>query len=185
MSKGIIVVIVLILAFVGIYYFGTKVKPENLTPTGQTNQTENNSAPLQTYRSNSLGFSFKYPEGWIVKEAAPGEVIIKSGYDVPDDVAPISIDATGIEPYKSATEAVRLALVGKTEKRIQVGAYEGVQITGSLSGDIGESAGLSVIYTILNREGSLFSIDFTKFSSTPVNGKDVYNGIVASFTFSN
>src|SRR3989344_9272667 len=103
--KGILFIIALIAVVAGFYFFF--VVPNRTIELSPANKISTPAAPNEaTYNSAGFGFSFRYPSDWVVKETAEGQVVVKSSYDIPDDVAPISIDATGIEPYRQASQPI-------------------------------------------------------------------------------
>ncbi len=181
--KGIIFIIALIAVVAGFYFFF--VVPNRRVELSKPDKTLVPAADEATYRSSGFGFSFRYPSDWVVKETAYGQVVVKPSYDIPDDVAPISIDATGIEPYRQASQSIGSAVANKEEQRVKVGPYEGIQISGKLEPSVGENAGLAITFTMLNRDGNLFSIDYTGFPSAPRNAKDIYQRLVSSVSFAN
>jgi len=182
--KGILFIIALIAVVAGFYFFF--VVPNRTIELSPANKISTPAvADEATYNSVGFGFSFRYPSDWVVKETAEGQVVVKPNYNIPDDVAPISIDATGIEPYRQASQSIGSAIANKEEQKVKVGSYEGIQISGRLEESLGENAGLAVIFTMLNRDGNLFSIDYTDFPSAPQNAKDVYKSLVASLSFLN
>ena len=182
--KGILFIIALIAVVAGFYFFF--VVPNRTIELSPANKISTPAAADEaTYNSAGFGFSFRYPSDWVVKETAEGQVVVKPNYNIPDDVAPISIDATGIEPYRQASQSIGSAVANKAEQKVKVGSYEGIQISGRLEASVGENVGLAVTFTMLNRDGNLFSIDYTDFPSAPQDTKDVYQRLVSSFSFSN
>lgn len=183
MKKFFIILLVLIIVGAAAYFIYPKFSDNGQyksTRNGNNNAGEDD---RKSYSSSQFGISFEYPSSWVLSEAEPGLIIIKPMANITDELAPISIDVRGVEPYEDALREIRINAVGKAETELTFGKYKAVAVSGKLSPDIGENAGVPFTFTMINHAGQLYSIDYIEFGSESAGARDVYLGIVGSFKF--
>ncbi|MBI2096737.1 MAG: hypothetical protein HYT40_01095 [Candidatus Sungbacteria bacterium] len=158
---------------------GTTLRPS------ATNQIQETNVPAGTkeYSSQTFHYSFNYPADWFLTETPAGLVILKPQRELPDERAPIGIDPKGEEPYERSAQEMRLNVLGDDKQEVVVARVHGLRLAGHLSPDLGEEADTYFIFTMLNRDGRLFSIDYSEFSPSASDSRGVYQAVVDSLQF--
>ena len=181
MKKILYILLIIALSVVGYFWFSAQNQTEEISQPDTSSQASGQAT--KDYQSAKFQIAFQYPASWVLTESEPGLIILKPTRDISDDLAPISIDVRGEEPYLDALREIQSVVLDKTEMPLSFGAYKAVAISGRLSPTVGERANSPMTFTMIDHAGRLFSIDYSEFDPAMQSAREVYRAIVASFKF--
>ncbi|MBI3627844.1 MAG: hypothetical protein HY220_03860 [Candidatus Sungbacteria bacterium] len=147
----------------------------------ESNQTMQIPADWKTYTSSQYQFLIRYPGDWSHAVTQDGVNVFLPPDGKNSDQAPISVDLTGAEPYKEATDAIGSSFSSSSKTAVRIGGLAGIQIAGYLNADVSGGKDSYAIFTMLAQAGRLVSIDYIE--PTVADYKRVYFLMLSSFAF--
>lgn len=135
-------------------------------------------ANWKIYTNSVLGFSFKYPETYVLTTPEDNFINIRPSESISERYSDISIDARVSGNYSNFQSAILKAKEGLINLKVDsLSNVEGELISGSIDGGIG--GGREVKNAIIKYKNGAISIQYLNSNI----GIDVYKQILSTFTF--